>query len=199
MGLSEPVKMEVILRNSKGFKPAQRRSLLARVRGVLGLPCDLRITPRFVEVVLFGRPDGEAIRELEKVIGSVVEIVEGEPVPEGPEAVEKVKEYLREGYYWRAHVAGEEAWHRGGGEEARVLALIAGALAKAQEGNLGAAKKILAKAERAGGWGVDYRCLERVLELVVEGVQDDANKCIREEWLRQVLSPLTRPSAVAGR
>lgn len=191
--MSEPRKIEVILRNSRGFKPRDRRRLLSSVKRIARYPCDVRVSPSFVEVVFFGNPKLAILRELGEVIGDVVEVVEGEPVPEGPNALDAVKGYLKEGLYWRAHVAGEEAWHRGGGEEARALALIAGALAKAQEGNERAARKILRKALKAGGWGVDYECLEKALSRVAAGELVDAGACMKEEWLKQVLSPLMKP------
>ncbi len=191
--MNEPRKVEVILRNSKGFKPGDRKRLLSSVKKVAGCPCDVRVSPSFVEVIFFGNPKLAILRELREVIGDVVEVVEGEPVPEGPKALDTVKRYLKEGLYWRVHVAGEEAWHRGGGEEARALALIAGALAKAQEGNERAARKILRKAMEAGGWGVDYECLGKALSLVAAGGLVDAGVCMKEEWLDQVLSPLMKP------
>ncbi len=188
--MSEHRKVEVILHNSKGFRPYHRRKLLLGVRRIAGCPCDVRVSPGFVEVIFFGNPKPGLLGELEKLVGKVIEVVEGEPVPEGPRALEVVKEYLSRGLYWRVHVAGEEAWHRGGGEEARALALIGGALAKAQEGNEPAARRILEKARRAGGWGVDYECLEKALTRIALGEWVDAEECIEEEWLERVLAPL---------
>ena len=191
--VEEPLKVEVLAANGRGLKPRDRDSLLKRLVRESGVPLDLRVSPRFVEAIFFGKPGREALEALEREAGGpIVEVVEGEPVPEGPGAVDEVRRYFREGYYWRAHVASEEAWHRGGGEPARAMALVAGALAKAQEGRVEPALRILAKAREASPEGFDYECLERAVREVAEGRSVDASECIDWEWASRVLAPLTR-------
>ena len=182
MGRREPE--TVLARIEARATPQRLGELRRRIRGILSRPLNLRASTRWVEVVVFNEPSPERVaRLLEEAGFRVLEAYRVEHSTNGSRGLmERYRGLLREERYWEAHVAGEEAWHHVG-TAGRVLAVLAGALARAQEGSVDAAMKMVGKARqwsREAGLEklVDWDCMRRAVLETWRGQRGDPLSCL---------------------
>lgn len=133
-----------------GAAPVTRekvRRAAAVLRDVLKAPMVVRLSSRWLHATVF-RPVSpwEAGRAAEALGGRLAGVRRGAPEPRGlREAVRCLRGLVEANLFWEAHTVGEYMWRRTG-VAGRAVAVLAGAFAKVQEGELGAARAMLAKA-----------------------------------------------------
>ncbi len=133
---AEPRVALAVYENRGGLLPRDAPGLRAEARRLAAAPVNVRVSLRWVEVLVF-RPltRREALELGARLhgLGRLVRLRVGEPEPPPGRLVAVYRMLLVENRFWEAHVAGEAAWRRLGGPW-RVLAVIPGAFARAQEG-----------------------------------------------------------------
>jgi hypothetical protein len=197
----------VRLRNTRGYVPKDAARLRSTLRGIAGAPVTVHVSPDWVELVVFNAPP------LEELVGRLAESgysvaeaylaqADHGPAGEGSEALaERYVELLSGGRFWEAHEVAENIWHTCG-PEGKLLAAIAGAHAKAQEGAWEPARAILERARReAEELGVeqlvDWRCLGETLARVHAGLRGDPAPCL-ERLVRRIARGPPRRDGGAG-
>jgi hypothetical protein len=116
------------------------------MRSYVKAPVVIHVSRRWVSVKAFNTGVAPIARAMEALeLGRVLFAWSSEPPVCGDRVYNAYRGYLLANMFWEAHVAGEEIWRRTG-LRGRLLAALAGALAKAQEGAPEAAEKIIAKA-----------------------------------------------------
>jgi hypothetical protein len=156
------------------------------LRGVIGKPLTVHVSPKWIELIVYGSSlehareslESRGYKVLEAYYASLSHDHKSEPLWV---LARRYLAMMRGQRFWEAHSVGEELWHRAG-VEGRLLAIIAGALAKAQEGFKGSALAILEKARRiAQDAGledlIDWACLRHAVGKVYDGVEVDPGKC----------------------
>ena len=173
----------VLVRVAARAAPQRLGELRRRLRNVIRRPFNARASTRWVEVVVFGEGEPERVARLLQEAGlTVLEAYRVKHSMDSEGLMERYRRLLREEKYWEAHVAGEEAWHRVG-TAGRVLAVLAGALARAQEGGVDAALKMIEKARQ---WSreagveelVDWDCVRRAVLKTWQGLRGDPLSCM---------------------
>ncbi len=178
--------VEALASNLRGRVPGEAPSLRRLLREAGGVPVDVRVSYRFVEAVFLREPGPWGMLALTGAAGPVVDVFVGEHFEGG---WRDFLELLDAGLAWRAHTLAEAAWReRGRGEPARGLAVLAGALAKAQEGLLDAALRLLAKARAALGGGVaSWPCMEEAVRATAAGGPVRPSRCLNAEAVASIL------------
>ncbi|MET1128279.1 MAG: hypothetical protein ABWW70_03075 [Thermoproteota archaeon] len=178
------------LANDRRLLPADAPKLRELLRRVVARPLTVHVAPRWIEAVIFSAPSpGEVERRLRGAGFRVLEVysVEAEHKASGGDPVELLQRYshmMASARFWEAHTVGEDVWHSCG-PLGRLLAALAGAHAKAQEGLLEAARRIVARVrEEAGGLRVadlvDWSCLLRTVELTYTGREANPLPCLEK-------------------
>ncbi len=187
--LHKPTPMIVIVRipNSWRVRPSEASSIGSRLRDIIGKPLTVRVSPRWIELAVYGASSENVRRVLEDHGYKVLEVYH---VPlfhgSGSEPLwvlaRRYLAMMRGHRFWEAHSVGEELWHRVG-DKGRVLAVIAGAFAKAQEGYKNSALSILEKARKLARDTsveglVDWACILGSLNKIYEGSESSPEKCV---------------------
>ena len=123
--------------NPGGLLPRDAPRLRDEARRRLSSPVNVRVSLWWVEVLVFrGLERGEAVALGGALgLGRLIRfrVGEPEPPPDTP-AMAAYRMLLVENRFWEAHVVGEHVWRLLGLNWARSLAVVPGALARAQEG-----------------------------------------------------------------
>lgn len=177
----------VRLHNTLSTNPSQSYELSKKLRSIVKKPLIVHVAPDWIELVVFSS-DPETVRKALEKGGYKVAEAYYAPLVHGVHSdplrviAQRYLAMMRGQRFWEAHSVGEELWHRKG-VKGRVLAAIAGAFAKAQEGSRGSAIAILEKARKwAAATGVnqliDWECLYRSLDEVYSGGRSDPGRCL---------------------
>ncbi len=167
----------ILAYNESGLLPgdAQRLKRLFHSRGVK--PVSVRITPEYVEVQVYRGDYSRAVRLVEKNIGAVLEV--SRPAPRG--GLGDLEKLFTHKLFWRAHTLAEEKWRETGDEYYRLLAVLAAAMAKAQEGERAPAERLVDLATRIAreiGVALDEECLRREVGDMVESGSGNPLRCL---------------------
>ncbi|MCE4602904.1 MAG: DUF309 domain-containing protein [Desulfurococcales archaeon] len=157
-------RVAVRARNRGGLKPGDAWRLkswilsLGEARSV-----NVRVAPRHIEIDMVASKD--VVRRLEEELGPLEPLTGGDPW-----------NLAKSQRFWEAHEELEEEWRltKDPGLEAVIKAMAA--LAKAQEGRLDAALRIVSRIPQ--GLGVDRRCVEEMAARAYQGLEADILKCI---------------------
>ncbi len=173
--------MTLVYAVNRGFKPADARHLKSKIKMLLGRsPLNVRVASSHVEVSAAGVEASDLVRVVESVVGEVFEVVEASQKPPSLQAYLKLMEEER---YWEAHEILESLWSVNKDPGLQVLILAAASLAKAQEGSLKGALKILDRLVRLQNQleeeFVDASCIREAVKRVDSGLAGDAVKCIK--------------------
>ncbi|BAN90525.1 DUF309 domain-containing protein [Aeropyrum camini] len=183
--------------SNPGLKPWRDAQRLKKAIKT-GIPCvrsvNVRVADTHVELDAIHR-----CRDLEKELRRVLSGLETIYLVYGKKASTalNVEDLVREARYWEAHEALEDLYYRSGRDErVRALLLAAAAAAKAQEGLLEGAKRLLSRISRdvIEEGLLDYDCLLRAVEKAWREGSGDILSCFERsklcsaEYLTEVLS-----------
>lgn len=178
------------LRPTGKLSPKEAPSLQRKISKILPRSTP-RITRGLIEIITFTKPSREQLRRLEEELGAILEDYK-EPSKESLEEnsclLDTYIQLLGENRFWEAHILGEAIWRRRG-ILGKHLAALAGAYAKAQEGLIEAARKILDRAlsNKKLRSIASYECLVTELVRIYETSEGDVTRCINTKKLRKLL------------
>ena len=141
----------IYVENAQHRAPPESPRLAARLREAVRRPLVLHVSRRWIGVKVFTprEPlDTVAERVASTLGGRLLYTAAGEPPLRAGMLARCYLGYMKANMFWEAHVAGEAIWARAG-LLGRAMAVVAGSLAKVQEGAL---RPALAMAEKAVGW-----------------------------------------------
>ena len=141
----------VYVENTQHHAPPESPRLAARLREAVRRPLVLHVSKHWISVKVF-TPSEPLDTVAEKVAstlgGCVLYAAAGEPPLREGMLARCYLGYMKANMFWEAHVVGEAIWARVG-LLGRAMAVLAGSLAKVQEGAL---RPALAMAEKAAEW-----------------------------------------------
>jgi len=171
----------LVLEGCRNFRPADARRLQ---------PIVVRLLPRSVvravagrlEIVVFGSLSSSSIAALTGTLGVKLAAIELVEEPEGSleRLLSTYRRLLASSRFWQAHIIGEAVWRRIG-PLGRSLAHLAAVYAKAQEGHLLPACKLLHRllSRTANATlSADAACLLAELVKVYETSSGNVKRCI---------------------
>jgi len=140
--------------NRLGALPPQAPHLRRMLRERLRRPLNVHVSARWISLKAFSTGLAEAKKALVEVAGGeLLHYRLGEPPSCEPRLPEAYMGYVAANMFWEAHTVGEAMWRRVG-LPGRILAVAAGALARAQEG---APEAAVAMVRKAAAWATEAR------------------------------------------
>ncbi len=161
----------VLLVAGAGAAPVTRervRRTAHVLKTIITGPMVVRLSARWLHATVFHPVEWREARAAAEALGGrLAGLRRGTPEPRGlGEAARCLRGLVEANLFWEAHTVGEYMWRRRG-VAGRAAAVLAGAFAKVQEGELAAAKAMLAKAvamAREAGVRVDAELGTALLE-----------------------------------
>ena len=173
----------LLFRNERRLKPGDSRLVASIVSNIMGASkVSVRVGSSHVEVsIASGTMDPSKLGRLEELIGKLIEekTPGSEPEATVSGALSKYRRYMESERFWEAHEILESVWREGRDSGLQALILYAAALAKAQEGLLEGALRILERIRAIGeAETVRIDCARRQVLRILEGERVDPIKCL---------------------
>ena len=173
---------ELLFVDNPGLKPNLHSQALKKAIKEIACvrSCNVRISDRRVEVDLVHSCCGGLEKEIVEIVGG--RSVE-KPQREQAASIVRVLDLIKDGRFWEAHESLEEMLAKyKDNPEVKALLIASAAAAKAQEGFLEAAFRILSRFDwesLSKRGGVSEKCLEDVVRLVWERGYGDLLRCFQ--------------------
>ncbi len=173
----------ILAYNESGLMPidAHRLKRLLSAKGLK--PVSVRVTPEYVEIHVYQGDYSRAVRVVEENIGAVLEVERASSVEKSTAMERDIERLFSHRLFWRAHVAAEEEWRRTGNEYYRLLAILAGIMVKAQEGEREPALRLIKTASLLAsklGLVLDEECLAKQVDEMLEAGAGNPLLCLEK-------------------